>query len=87
MRKKNPDDDLETTHIEIVPDDQLRQEKQKSLPPPGATTDWQEADQYLKDNLPPEVYANLKVERQKLTMEQARLLVAQLKYGRARIKE
>ncbi len=87
MNKKYSDDDLETTHIEIVPDDQLRKEKQKSLPPPGATTDWQEADKYLKDNLPPEVYANLKVDHQKLTMEQARLLVTQLKYGKARIKE
>lgn len=86
-QKKKDEDDLETTHVEIILEDQLEREKKKSLPPAGATTDWEEADEYLRQSLAPAVYDRLDHERKSMTMEQARVLVAQLKHGTARLKE
>jgi len=85
--KKKDEDDLETTHVEIILEDQLEREKKKSLPPPGETTDWEEADEYLRKSLPPPVYGKLDHDRKSMTMEQARVLVVQLKHGTARVKE
>ena len=84
-RKDLPDDDLDTTRVEIPTDDELLAERRRSMPPMGATKDHGEALAFIKARLTPEQFAELKIpDPKKLTMEDARIIVRQLTGGRAR---
>jgi len=84
-QKKLPDDDLDTTRVEIPTDEELRTERKKSLPPPGATTDNEEAIAFLRQRLTPEQFSALDIRKPKMmTMEDARIIVRQLTSGSAR---
>jgi len=86
MNGKNlPDDDLETTRLDMPSEDELQGERKKSLPPPGASKDHEEAMSFLRENLSPEKFAALRIAHpEKLTMEDARIIVGQLMSGKAR---
>lgn len=84
-QKTLPDDDLDTTRLDMPSEDELQGERKKSLPPPGASKDHEEAMAFLREHLTPEKLAALRIGHpEKLTMEDARIIVGQLMSGKAR---